>query len=108
MSLFRYSAATSLLGYIASLDGSIPWIIEDPLVDFLALYAGLDFFFMGRKTYQIMQSFDADNPVSKAPKESFIAATRTMNPDHFPDVTDIQENVLNRIRRLKMNGGKDI
>ncbi|KAG7406307.1 hypothetical protein ACKAV7_014223 [Fusarium commune] len=108
MPRLRYNVAASLDGYIASPDGSTTWIIEDPTIDFPALYAEFDYFIMGRKTYQVMQSFGADNPLSKRPKESVIVASRTMNQDHFPDVTVIQENVLDYIRRLKTNEAKDI
>ncbi|KAF4961429.1 hypothetical protein FGADI_283 [Fusarium gaditjirri] len=107
MPRLRYNVAASLDGYIASPDGSTSWIIEDATIDFPALYAEFEYFVMGRKTYQVMQSF-ADNPLSKRPKESVIVASRTMNPDDFSDVTVIQENVLDYIRRLKTNGGKDI
>ncbi|KAF5667522.1 riboflavin biosynthesis domain-containing protein [Fusarium denticulatum] len=108
MPRLRYNVAASLDGYIASPDGSTPWIIEDPTIDFPALYAEFDYFIMGRKTYQVMQSFGADNPLSKRPKESVIVASRTMSQGHFPDVTVIQENVLDYIRCLKTNNGKDI
>ncbi|KAF5236743.1 hypothetical protein FANTH_11150 [Fusarium anthophilum] len=108
MPRLRYNVAASLDGYIASPDGSTPWIIEDPNIDFPALYAEFDYFIMGRKTYEVMQSFGTDNPLSKRPKESVIVASRTMSQHHFPNVTVIQENVLDYIRRLKINDGKDI
>ncbi|KAF5717144.1 riboflavin biosynthesis domain-containing protein [Fusarium mundagurra] len=108
MPRLRYNVAASLDGYIASPDGSTNWIIEDPTIDFPALYSEFDYFIMGRKTYETMQSFGDDNPLSKRPKESVIVASRTTNSDNFPDVTVIQENVLDYIRRLKTNEGKDI
>ncbi|KAF5553193.1 riboflavin biosynthesis domain-containing protein [Fusarium napiforme] len=108
MPRLRYNVAASLDGFIASPDGSTSWIIEDPTIDFPALYSEFDYFIMGRKTYQVMQSFGADNPLSKRPKESVMVVSRTMNSDHFPDITVIQENVLDYIRHLKTNEGKDI
>lgn len=107
MPRLRYNVAASLDGYIASPDGSTTWIVEDPTIDFPALHAEFDYFIMGRKTYQVMQSF-ADNPLSKRPKESVIVASRTMSQRDFPDVTVIRENVLDHIRHLKTNDGKDI
>ncbi|KAF5643730.1 riboflavin biosynthesis domain protein [Fusarium sp. NRRL 25303] len=107
MARLRYNVAASLDGYIASPDGSTTWIIEDPTIDFPALHAEFDYFIMGRKTYQVMQSF-ADNPLSKRPKESVIVASRAMAQHQFPDVTVMRENVLDYIRHLKMNDGKDI
>ncbi|EWG51661.1 riboflavin biosynthesis protein RibD domain-containing protein [Fusarium verticillioides 7600] len=108
MSRLRYNVAASLDGFIASPDGSTPWIIEDPTIDFPALYSEFEYFIMGRKTYETMQSFGADNPLSERPKESVIVVSRTMTPDHFPDITVIRENVLDYIRHLKTNEGKDI
>ncbi|QGI88518.1 hypothetical protein CEK25_003474 [Fusarium fujikuroi] len=87
MARLRYNVAASLDGYIASPDGSTTWIIEDPTIDFPALHAEFDHFIMGRKTYEVMQSFGADNPLSKRPKESVIVASRTMSQHNFPDVT---------------------
>ncbi|SCN70900.1 uncharacterized protein FFE2_02161 [Fusarium fujikuroi] len=89
MARLRYNVAASLDGYIASPDGSTTWIIEDPTIDFPALHAEFDHFIMGRKTYEVMQSFGADNPLSKRPKESVIVASRTMSQHNFPDVTVI-------------------
>ncbi|KAF4501674.1 riboflavin biosynthesis domain containing protein [Fusarium agapanthi] len=108
MPRLRYNVAASLDGYIASPDGSTPWIIQDPTIDFPALYAEFDYLIMGRKTYQVMQSFGADNPLSKCPKESVIVASRTMSQHHFPNATVVQENFLDYIRRLRINDGKDI
>jgi dihydrofolate reductase len=107
MPRLRYNVATSLDGFIASPDGSTPWIIEDPTIDFPALYSEFDYFIMGRKTYETMQSFGAENPLSERPKESVIVVSRTMNPDHFPNIT-VKDNVLDYIRHLKTNEGKDI
>lgn len=110
MPRLRYNAATSLDGYIASSDGSTNWIIQDSSIDFDALYAEFDFFIMGRKTYEVMQSFGGPgNPLTKRPKESVIVASRTMKQQYFPKITVVQENIIDHIERLRSGGdGRDI
>ncbi|KAL4730980.1 hypothetical protein ACLX1H_003022 [Fusarium chlamydosporum] len=64
---------------------------------------------MGRKTYEIMQSFGgAGNPLAKRPKESVVVASRTMKQRDFPGITVIQEDVIDYIKGLKLGDGKDI
>jgi dihydrofolate reductase len=109
MPQLRYNVATSLDGYIASPDGSTKWIVEDSSIDFDALYTEFDFFVMGRKTYEIMQSFGGpENPLAKRPKEGVVVASRTMKQRDFPGITVIQENVIDYIRCLKSGDGRDI
>ncbi|KAF4451308.1 riboflavin biosynthesis protein RibD domain-containing protein [Fusarium austroafricanum] len=103
----RYNVATSLDGFIASPDGSTNWIIEDSSIDFDALYSEFGFFVMGRKTYEVMQSL-GETPLSKRPKENVIVASRTMKQQDFPNITIIHENIVDYIRQLKSQGGKDI
>ncbi|KAF9771518.1 hypothetical protein IL306_010841 [Fusarium sp. DS 682] len=109
MPQLRYNVAASLDGYIASPDGSTNWIIEDPSINFDALYAEFDFFVMGRKTYEVMQSLGGpENPLSKRPKKAVIVASRTMQQKDFPDITVIHEGTIDYIRQLKSTEGKDI
>ena len=49
----RYSVAVSLDGYIAGPNGDIDWIVQDPTVDFAALYSGFDTVLLGRRTYEL-------------------------------------------------------
>ncbi|KAJ3549578.1 hypothetical protein NM208_g436 [Fusarium decemcellulare] len=106
----RYNVATALDGFIASLDGTADWIVEDSSIDFDSLYAEFDFFVMGRKTYEVMLSFGApnENPLTKRAKESVLVASRTMKAEDFPDITIISDNVVDSIRNLKSGNGKDI
>jgi len=39
MRALRYSVAASLDGYIAGPNGEFDWIVEDPEIDFAAMYA---------------------------------------------------------------------
>jgi dihydrofolate reductase len=50
----RYSVAMSLDGYIAGPNGEADWIVNDPDVDFAAMFKQFDTFLIGRKTYEAM------------------------------------------------------
>lgn len=110
MPQLRYNVATSLDGYIASPDGSADWIVDDPTIDFKALYEQFDFFVMGRKTYETMLSLGEpnENPLSNRPKESVIVASQSLKPEDFPDITILSTNILEFVRQLKLGTGKDI
>ena len=49
----RYRVAASLDGFIAGPKGEIDWIVPDPTVDFVALYAGVDTVLLGRRTSEL-------------------------------------------------------
>jgi len=48
-----YRVAASLDGFIAGPNGEIDWIVADPTVDFVSLYAGVDTVLLGRRTYEM-------------------------------------------------------
>ncbi len=50
MPRIRCPVAMSLDGYIAGPQGGFDWIVEDPAIDFEALFAQFDTFLMGRRT----------------------------------------------------------
>ncbi|KJZ77664.1 hypothetical protein HIM_02841 [Hirsutella minnesotensis 3608] len=108
MRRLRYGVATTLDGFIASPDGSTDWIVEDPSIDFAAIYAEHDTFVMGRKTYQVIMSLGATNPLINRPKQSIMVISRSMNSHDHPLVTVVPDNVLETIEKLKDRTGKDI
>lgn len=108
MRVLRYNAAISLDGFIASPDGAADWIVEDPSIDFDALYNEFDTFIMGRKTYEVMTSFGEQNPLLRRPKESVIVVSRELKAEDFPNITIVSEDVIRTIRELKEGSGKDI
>ncbi|KAK0721030.1 deaminase-reductase domain-containing protein [Lasiosphaeris hirsuta] len=103
----RYNVATTLDGFIASPDGSTPWIIDDPTIDFDALYAEFDVFIMGRKTYETLLSHTT-NPLARRPKESVIVVSKTMKSSDHPEVTIVSDDFLGYIREKRAGFGKDI
>jgi dihydrofolate reductase len=52
MRRLRYNVAMSLDGYIADARGGFDWIPNDDSVDFAGLFARVDTFLMGRRTYE--------------------------------------------------------
>ena len=53
MRQLRYSVAASLDGYIAGPNGEFDWIVVDPEIDFVAMYAGFSGLVMGRRSYEV-------------------------------------------------------
>lgn len=53
MPTLRYNVAQSLDGYIAGPNGEYDWIVVDPEIDFVAMYAGFSALVMGRKSYEV-------------------------------------------------------
>lgn len=53
MPALRYNVAQSLDGYIAGPNGEYDWIVVDPEIDFVAMYAGFSALVMGRKSYEV-------------------------------------------------------
>lgn len=52
MRLLRYNVAMSLDGYIADSQDGFDWILNDETVDFAGLFARVDTFLLGRRTYE--------------------------------------------------------
>jgi dihydrofolate reductase len=108
MPRLRYNAATSLDGFIASPDGSADWIVEDPTIDFDALYAEFDTFLMGRKTYEVMMHHAAQSGVDRLKDRKVIVVSREMKADDYPDITIVADDLLELIKELKTGQGGDI
>ena len=99
----RYHVACSLDGYIADEKGGADWIVDEPTIDFAALFAEFDTFLMGRKTYELVLSqagFELGGEV--------VVVSRTLRPEDHPGVTIIAEDLAARLRELKDRPGKDI
>ncbi len=100
MRRIRYQVASSLDGYIADPDGGYDWIVEDPEIDFGALFAQFDTALMGRRTYE---QIGADLPGMEV-----LVFSRTLRPADHPDVTIVSGNVVETLDELQARPGKDI
>lgn len=99
----RYQVACSLDGYIAGPKDDFDWIVSEPTIDFDALYAQFDVLLMGRRTYDIvrtMQGAFRDKQV--------IVASRSLATESLPDVEIVGDNLLDRIKQLRAEQGRDI
>lgn len=97
----RYGVAQSLDGYIAPPDESTDWIVDDPTIDFDAIYASFDGFVMGRKTYEIVTADKTKNPLHDRPKASVVVISRTLKQEDHPDVRVISEGYIEAVRDMK-------
>ncbi len=97
-----YNVAASLDGYLARPDGSYDWIVEDPTIDFEALFDRFDLFLMGRRTYEVMAAQGLESLLRHAPAA---VVSRTLEA---PGLTIIREDVPTVVAGLKRQPGKDI
>lgn len=113
MPLLRYNLAPTLNGLIASAptpgpgdsnssQNTTPWIVEDPTIDFAALYAEFSTFIMGRKTYETFLSL-GPNPLAGRDRASVVVFTRDAEKKKAweADVTVVGEDAVGFVRRLK-------
>lgn len=105
MRKLRYNVATSLDGFIAAEDGGYDWIVEDPTVDFGALFEQFDAFVMGRKTYETLQAQGEQNPLRG---RRLVVATRTLAATSEPDTLFVGEGIETAVADLKREPGKDV
>jgi dihydrofolate reductase len=101
----RYQVACSLDGYIAGPHGEFDWIVNDPTIDFAALFAQFDTLLIGRRTYDVMAASEQGTTM---PGVSSIVFSRTLRPSDHPDVTIVSDNAADAVRNLKQRDGKDI
>ena len=105
MRRLRYNVAISLDGFIARPDGSFDWILDDPTIDFSALFSEFDTLLMGRKTYGVLQSQAADGPFAEMRK---VVVSRTHRSEEVRNLTYINESIAEYVQKLKTQPGKDI
>ena len=101
----RFSVAMSLDGFIAGPKGEYDWIIQDPTIDFNALFRQFDTVVMGRRTYDAMLA-QGHSPRLFGMRV-FVVST-TLHPNQHPDVTILRFKVAEAVAELKEEEGKDI
>src|SRR5262245_25758032 len=104
MRRIRYAVAMSLDGFIAGPKGEADWIINDPEIDFAALFSQFDTFLLGRRTFEPM----ARAQKGKTPgAKTFVVSTTLRQQDH-PSVTIIADKLETTVAALRKEKGKDI
>ena len=106
MRKIRYGVAISLDGYIADRQGGYDWIVQDPEIDFAAMFARYDTLLMGRKTFDLMRQLgEAD---ARTQGVSIVVVSRTLSPRDHPKATILSDDWQAKVQALRETAGKDI
>src|SRR5271163_3491228 len=97
-----YSVATSLDGFITGPDGDYDWIIHDPDIDFVAIYARFDTMLMGRKTYEVARPMRQERA---APPNRSLAVSTTLDVAREPGIEIISSGVAEAVAAMKAESG---
>jgi dihydrofolate reductase len=100
----RYHVACSLDGYIAGPKGEYDWIVEEPAIDFVALFAQFDTLLMGRKTFDLIIEQGQTGFFGK----EVVVVSRSLKARDHPEVTIVSRGLEARVRELREKPGKDI
>jgi dihydrofolate reductase len=104
MRRIRYCVAVSLDGYIAGPKGEADWILNDPDIDFDALWAQFDTFLIGRRTFEAMgRAGQGATPGIKK-----FVYSRTLRQRDYPKVTIVSKKWKEKTAALRAERGKDI
>lgn len=112
--------ATTLDGFIEGKNGEIDWCIMDDEMGFDKFLNEIDTIFYGRKSYDLWGHYTPDNNDSDDnkklmelihSKEKYVFS-RTKNKGSYDDnhknVTFINDNILEEVKKIKEKPGKDI
>ena len=108
MRKLKYYVASTVDGFIAHEDGSINGFVGEGehVADYLeSLKEWFDIVLMGRRTYEFGYQFGVTNPYPWL-KQYVISRTMKESPD--ANVTLVSDNVIEFVRELKSQSGKDI
>ena len=100
--------ANSLDNYIARKDGAVDWILggEEATSAMTEFWKNIDAVVIGRKTYEPV--LKSGTPFPTYPGVKNYVLSRTLKGDPDKNVEIIREDVVEFIRKLKIQDGKDI
>ena len=102
MRILRYNVAASLDGYIADAQGAFDWIPDDSTVDFEALFAKVDTYLLGRRTYDTVRA-TATSPFN--PNARVYVFSRTLTPGTEKGVTIVRDDPVALAKSLRHEDG---
>jgi dihydrofolate reductase len=103
MRRIRYQVACSLDGYIADTTGKTGWIVDEPEIDFGALFDQFDTLLMGRLTYEELAKESGGFWGKKV-----LVFSHTLRQEDHPQVTVISKDAQIRLKEMRSLPGKDI
>jgi|SRR6185503_8216781 len=98
----RYNVAMSLDGYIADSQGRFDWILNDDTVDFAALFARVDTFILGRRTYETVL---ANGEVPWQPGTRVYVISRSLPAGSRDGVTVVADDPVGLTKSLRHESG---
>ena len=102
MRTLRYNVAASLDGYIADAQGAFDWIPDDSTVDFQALFARVDTYLLGRRTYDTVLA-QTERPFN--PGARVYVFSRTLAPGTENGVTIVRDDPVALAASLRREEG---
>lgn len=104
MRRLRYNVAMSLDGYIADSQGRFDWIPNDDAVDFAGLFAHVDTFVLGRRTYETVLA-NGEPPWQAGTRIDVVSRTLPAGPhDGVTVVRDDPVGLANALRHESGDG----
>lgn len=103
MRRIRYQVACSLDGYIADTTGKTDWIVNEPGIDFGALFDQFDTLLMGRLTYEGLVK-ESDGFWGK----TAVVFSQTLRQEDHPQVTIVSDDIHAKLKHMQSLPGKDI
>jgi dihydrofolate reductase len=102
MRRLRYNVAMSLDGYIADSQGRFDWIPNDDTVDFAGLFARVDTFILGRRTYETVL---ANGEPPWQPDMRVYVVSRSLPAGPHTGVTGVRDDPVPLARSLRHESG---
>jgi dihydrofolate reductase len=99
-----YSLACSLDGYIARLDESVDWLLDDQDYGLTEFFASVGAAVMGRKTHDFMVTHGQ----TSMPGIANYVFSRNPSPQKYEGVQWVSGDPVSLVNRLKAEEGKDI
>lgn len=99
----RYNVAASLDGYIADANDGFDWIPNDDTVDFAGLFARVDTFLLGRRTYEMMLEQPGPRPWRPGTRVYVVSRSLESVPDQ--DVTAVTDDPVTLASQLRHEAG---
>src|SRR5689334_8075132 len=95
MRRMRYNVAMSLDGYIADSHGGFDWILNDDTVDFAGLFARVDTYVLGRRTYETVL---ANGEPPWQPGTRVYVVSRTLSPEGHAGINVVRDDPIELAR----------